>query len=153
MNTKDIRVLVKLMVDNDLSELNLEDGETKILLKRGAMGPVLAAAAAPMLPAMAAAPAPVAAAGEPAKAAAPQENLLEVRSPMVGTFYAAPRTDRENFTEVGASVTSDSVVCIIEAMKVMNEIKAELSGVVAEVCVKNAQPVEFGQVLFRVRPV
>ncbi|HAU36722.1 MAG TPA: acetyl-CoA carboxylase biotin carboxyl carrier protein, partial [Phycisphaerales bacterium] len=84
--------------------------------------------------------------------AKPAENLLEVKSPMVGTFYAAPSPDSEPYIAVGQAISDDSVVCIVEAMKVMNEIKAECAGTITEVCVKNAQPVEFGQVLFRVKP-
>jgi acetyl-CoA carboxylase biotin carboxyl carrier protein len=93
----------------------------------------------------------------PAAAAAPAEkpaaaHLIEIKSPMVGTFYAASSPDSDPYASVGAAVTEDSVVCIVEAMKVMNEVKAECSGTVVEVCVKNAQPVEYGQVLFRVEP-
>ncbi|MBS3822029.1 MAG: acetyl-CoA carboxylase biotin carboxyl carrier protein, partial [Phycisphaerae bacterium] len=82
----------------------------------------------------------------------PKDNLVEITSPMVGTFYAAPSPDSEAFVKVGDFVGEESVVCIVEAMKVMNEIKAECSGTIAEVCVKNAEPVEFGHVLFRVKP-
>jgi len=78
--------------------------------------------------------------------------LIEVKSPMVGTFYATPSPDSDPYVHVGAAVADDTIVCIVEAMKVMNEIKAECAGTIAEVCVKNAQPVEFGQVLFRVKP-
>jgi len=80
------------------------------------------------------------------------ETLVDVRSPMVGTFYAAPSPDSPAYVKVGDAVTEDTVVCIIEAMKVMNEIKAECAGALAEVCVRTVQPVEYGQVLFRVRP-
>jgi acetyl-CoA carboxylase biotin carboxyl carrier protein len=148
MDIKDIRVLVQLMVDNDLGELEIADGATKVHLKRqGAQGPMMAPAAS--APVYVQGPAAAPAAKEPA--AKPAEELLEIRSPMVGTFYTAPSPDSESFVQVGAAVREDSVVCIVEAMKVMNEIKAECSGVVREICVKNAQPVEFGQVLFRVK--
>jgi acetyl-CoA carboxylase biotin carboxyl carrier protein len=136
------------MVHNDLSELDISEGENKIHLKRG--GAVVSAApAAPV-----AAPAsPIAApASSAASPAAPADGLLEIRSPMVGTFYTAPSPDSEPFVQVGATVSDDSVICIVEAMKVMNEIKAERSGTIVEVCVKNAQPVEYGQVLFKVKP-
>ena len=96
--------------------------------------------------------APVAA---PAPAAHPQaagDEFIEITSPMVGTFYSSPSPDSDAFVTVGSRIGADTVVCIVEAMKVMNEIKAECGGVVAEVCVQNAQPVEYGQVLFRVRP-
>ncbi|HWZ27320.1 MAG TPA: acetyl-CoA carboxylase biotin carboxyl carrier protein [Gemmatimonadales bacterium] len=85
-------------------------------------------------------------------AAPPAPNLLEVKSPMVGTFYKSPEPGAEAYVKVGSRVTTGQVVCIIEAMKIMNEIESEVQGVVREVCVDNAQPVEFGQVLFRLDP-
>ncbi len=90
--------------------------------------------------------------GEGAAAAAPPSHLLEIKSPMVGTFYAAPEPGAEPYVKVGSRVSSGQVVCIIEAMKIMNEIESEVTGVVREVLVENAQPVEFGQPLFRVDP-
>jgi acetyl-CoA carboxylase biotin carboxyl carrier protein len=155
---KDIRRLVKLMADNDLTELDIKSGDTKIHLRRGGqeVHVVPAAPAAPTPPAPAATtpsaqpPAPREEAS--AETAQPAENLIEVKSPMVGTFYSAPSPDSDPFVTTGARVGEDTVVCIVEAMKVMNEIKAECSGTIAEICVKNAQPVEFGQVLFRVKP-
>lgn len=100
-------------------------------------------------PAPAATPAPAAA---PATApAADVSNLTEIKSPMVGTFYASPSPDAAPFVSAGQAVTPDTVVCIIEAMKVMNEIKAEVAGTVAEVCAENGKPVQFGQALFRVK--
>lgn len=151
MNIKDLRQLVKLMVENDLSELEIADDQTKVHLKRGPDGVPAAAGSVP-------AAAPVDVAGEkPAPAEtppeAPAEEFVEIRSPMVGTFYTASGPDSEPFVQVGSDLAEDTVVCIVEAMKVMNEIKAECSGVIAEICVKNAQPVEYGQVLFRLRPV
>ncbi len=161
MNIKDLRQLVKLMVDSDLSEVDLTDGEhNRIYIKRSTgdeptvvMAPHQAMhAMPPAAPAPAAAPSSSQGAeGEPAPA--PQgEELLEVRSPMVGTYYSAPSPDSEAYVSVGSAVSDDTVVCIVEAMKVMNEIKAECAGTIAEVCVSNAQPIEFGQVLFRVKP-
>jgi acetyl-CoA carboxylase biotin carboxyl carrier protein len=145
MDIEEIRQLVQLMVDNDLSELDITDGERTISLKRGGAGaavPVAAAgvAATPSAPGLPAAPAP------------PTEVLLEIKSPMVGTFYAASASDAEPYVTAGSAVGEDTVVCIVEAMKVMNEIKAECTGTIVEVCIKNTQPVEYGQVLFRVRP-
>jgi acetyl-CoA carboxylase biotin carboxyl carrier protein len=126
--------------------LDISEGENKIHLKRGGAvispAPVTAPASPVAAPAASAAPA----------AAPADDKLVEIRSPMVGTFYAAPSPDSEPFARVGAAVSDDSVVCIVEAMKVMNEIKAEHSGTIVEVCVKNAQPVEYGQVLFKVKP-
>ena len=98
---------------------------------------------------------PVAAIGEgeaPTRAEPPRENLLEVKSPMVGTYYAAPEPGAKPYATVGSRVTKGQVLCIIEAMKIMNEIEAEVSGLVREVCVQDAHPVEYGQVLFRVDP-
>ncbi len=152
MDIEEIKQLVQLMADNNLNELNITDGEKQINLKRGGPGGamVMVPAAAPAMPA---APAPAATAPAAAAApAAPADNYVEIRSPMVGTFYAAPSPDSEPFIKSGMTLSDDSVVCIIEAMKVMNEIKAECSGTVMEVCVRNAQPVEYGQVLFRVKP-
>jgi acetyl-CoA carboxylase biotin carboxyl carrier protein len=148
MEIKDIRQLVRLMVESDLSELDIAEGETKIHLKRGAGGVFIPAA--PMAPATIAPAAQGSAAAAPAPV--PASNLVEVKSPMVGTFYAAPSPDSQPYVSSGTVINDDSVVCIIEAMKVMNEIKSECSGTVVEICVKNAQPVEYGQVLFRVRP-
>jgi len=154
MEIKDIKQLIKLMVDNDLSEVDIEAGQDKVHLKRGSD---VAAAPAPVasLP-VAAAPAAAAPAeqAQPAaeKAEEPSDGLLEVKSPMVGTFYAASSPDSDPYVASGSNVGDETVVCIVEAMKVMNEIKAECSGTIAEMCVKNAQPVEFGQVLFRVKP-
>jgi len=152
MDIKNIKLLVKLMVDNDLSELDMADGDSKIHLKRGVGGvpmvmPPGAAFPVPQVPAAPGSAAPAAPAAEK-----PAEQFLEIRSPMVGTFYAAPSPDSEPYVTIGSAVGEDSVVSIIEAMKVMNEIKAEHSGTIVEICVKNAQPVEYGQVLFRVKP-
>jgi acetyl-CoA carboxylase biotin carboxyl carrier protein len=88
----------------------------------------------------------------PAEAAAPQTRLLEVKSPMVGTFYRAPEPGAEPYAKVGTRVTGGQTLCIIEAMKIMNELESEVSGVIREILVEDAQPVEFGQVLFRVEP-
>ena len=101
--------------------------------------------------AAAAAP-PSAAPAAPASAPAPVSHLLEIKSPMVGTFYSAPEPGAQPYAKAGTRVNTGQVVCIIEAMKIMNEIESEVGGVVKEVCVQNAQPVEFGQVLYRVDP-
>ncbi|MHC4717386.1 MAG: acetyl-CoA carboxylase biotin carboxyl carrier protein [Planctomycetota bacterium] len=156
IDIEQVKELVRLMVDNELSELDVSEGESKIKLRRGPSGEVVMTT--PALPAgqvvpVAAAPPPAPAAGEaaPAEAAEAAEELHEIKSPMVGTFYAASGPDAGPFVAVGDTVAIDTVVCIVEAMKVMNEIRAECSGQIAEVCVENAQPVEYGQVLFRVR--
>ncbi len=146
----EVKELVKLMVANDLSEIEIQDGQKGISLRRGSL--VAAGVATPV-----AAPAPLAQATTAAPAEEPAtdastENLLDVKSPMVGTFYSSPSPDSDFYVSHGSPVSDETVVCIVEAMKVMNEIKAECSGTVVEVCAKNAQPVEFGQVLYKVKP-
>lgn len=158
MNLDLIGQLVKVLRDTpELGAIEVRRGPlglwslvrvTRAGFSPGGGGVVVAAAPAPVAGA-AAAPAPQAAAPLPAAAASP---LLEIKSPMVGTFYKAPEPGAEAYVKVGARVAPGQVVCIIEAMKIMNEIEAEVGGVVREVCVENAQPVEFGQVLFRVDP-
>jgi acetyl-CoA carboxylase biotin carboxyl carrier protein len=140
------------MRKNDLSEFRLEQEGFKITLKRGVDFPALPTGAAPQLaysssPAPAVAPAPI----QPAPAAEPKEKLREVTSPMVGTFYAAASPESAPFATAGKEISEGSVVCIIEAMKVMNEIKSEIGGTIVEVVAENGKPVQFGQVLFRVR--
>lgn len=156
MDIEQVRQLVELMKEHDLTELLLRDGEQRIVLRRGPKGQMIVSPAAmqAMMPAApAAAPAPAAPAA-PVASAAPAEDagLVPIRSPMVGTFYSAPDPESKPYISPGSEVGPDSVVCIIEAMKVFNEIKAELAGTVEKVMVQNAQPVEFGQPLFMVRP-
>lgn len=154
IDLKDIKAIIDLMRKNSVSEFELENQEFKIKLKRGSNGGGLAAATedAPILayvqPPMAPAVPGVAA---PSLAPAPS-NELEIKSPMIGTFYRAPSPESAPYVEIGAEVHPDTVVCIIEAMKVMNEIKAEAKGVITQVMVENAKPVEFGQPLFKIRP-
>ncbi|MBS0195466.1 MAG: acetyl-CoA carboxylase biotin carboxyl carrier protein [Planctomycetes bacterium] len=146
MEIAKLKDLVALMKANDLTEVELRGDKESIVIKRGgAPAPVqyAAPAQAPVAPAVPAAPAAPAA---PAPVAGPA-----IESPMVGTFYSAPNPDAAPFVKVGQSVTPDTVVCIIEAMKVFNEIKAEKSGVVESVLAKNGQSVEFGQKLFALR--
>ena len=145
MDLRKIKSLVELMNENALSEVELEEEGMKVRLRKfGVGGPV--AVAAPL--AMSSAPAPAAAHAKPA-VEAPKGPV--VSSPMVGTFYRAPGPEAKPFADVGTKVGKDTVVCIIEAMKVMNEIKAECEGVVEEILVQNGQAVEFGQALFRLR--
>jgi acetyl-CoA carboxylase biotin carboxyl carrier protein len=140
--------IVKLMSCNDLNTVDVRDGERRIVLKRGAV----AAPAGYTVTQMA--PAPVAAA--PAAPAAPaveaEPKLTPIKSPMVGTFYAASSPDAKPFVQVGTQVDEETDVCIIEAMKVFNNIKAECRGSIAKILVTNGQAVEFGQVLFMVKP-
>ena len=135
-----VRMLVRLMVENELNEIDIKDADVRVHLKRGVGASVSPA------PANTPSTAPAAAAAPPA------DELIEIKSPMVGTYYSAPSPETEPYAAAGTPVTEDTVVCIIEAMKVMNEIKAECAGTIAEICVRNAQPVEYGQTLFRVRP-
>ena len=152
-----IQELIKIMRDNDLVELEIKRGDEQICLKR-AQPQVSAVAAMPVIGAGAqqAAAAVSQRAGLPqgGQSAAQQsgQELVEIKSPIVGTFYQTPSPDSEPYAQVGSHVEPQTVVCIIEAMKVMNEIKAETSGTIAEVCVANGQAVEYGQVLFRLRP-
>jgi acetyl-CoA carboxylase biotin carboxyl carrier protein len=144
-----IRSLVTLMRRHDLNEIDLHDGARRIRLRRGfrpAAAPVVPLAAAPATPEAAPSkPAPP----EPAPAG---KRLVEIKSPTPGTFYAAASPDAEPFVRVGSRVTPTAVVCLIEAMKLFNEIQAECNGVIQEILVQNQQPVEHGQVLFRVDP-
>ena len=157
VDLKDIKAIIDLMRKNSLSEFELERQDFKIKLKRGVTGQVvpveeslppvyptpLPPAGTPGLPV---APVPAAA---PSPSAPP---VLEIKSPMIGTFYRAPSPDANDYVEISTEVTPETVVCLIEAMKVMNEIKAEVKGVVTHILVENAKPVEFGQPLFRIRP-
>ena len=147
------------MKQNGLEELEIRQDDDKIYLKRSqpqtAQGPTITS-----LPVMkqefGAAPLPAQGADVTGQPGAPQpprdENLLEIKSPIVGTFYAKPSPDSEPYVEIGSSVGPQTIVCIIEAMKVMNEIKAETSGTIVDVLVTDGQAVEYGQVLFKVRP-
>jgi acetyl-CoA carboxylase biotin carboxyl carrier protein len=145
VDLKDIKAIVDLMEKNGLTAFEMEKGGFRIALSKGAVAvPAVSYAPAPV----AAAPAPPA--GAPAEAAAsPAASGKEIPSPMVGTFYSAPSPESPAFVKVGQKVTPDTVVCIIEAMKVMNEIKSEVSGTITEVAAENGQPVQFGQALFR----
>jgi acetyl-CoA carboxylase biotin carboxyl carrier protein len=154
-----IRQLVEMMVANDLVEVSLRDGDVEVSLRRPNVesppiplpDPVVQASApaagpTPVQPTEAAPPAASAAASD-------DTDLVEITSPMVGTFYSASDPETPPFVAVGTEVHPGSVVCILEAMKVFNEIKAEISGTIERILVKNEQPVEYGQPLFAVRPL
>lgn len=154
MDIAKLKELVALMADNDLTEVELKGDKESVTIKRGVGGaPVVHYATAAPAPAMAPAAAPAAAApaAAPAPAVATVAPGIHIESPMVGTFYASPNPDAGPFVKVGQQVSPDTVVCIIEAMKVFNEIKAEKSGVLESMLVKNGQAVEFGQKLFTLR--
>jgi acetyl-CoA carboxylase biotin carboxyl carrier protein len=154
VDLKDIKAIIDLMKKNSITEFELERQDSKIRLKRGLTGgtpvvqydePVIASpvqvlspVGAALAPAIAA---PTASTGE-----------IDIKSPMIGTFYRAPSPEAGNYAEIGTDVSAETVVCIIEAMKVMNEIKSEVKGVITQVLVENGKPVEFGQPLFKVRP-
>jgi len=161
MKIDEIKTIVKLMADNDLTEFKIEADECNLCIRRGSpqtfvSSPILAASAAPVIaaaPIPTAAPAvsvPAAATPAATPAAAPAEAVkrITIDSPIVGTFYRSSSPDSPSFINIGDTVTPDTVVCIIEAMKVMNEIKAEKAGVIKEILVENATPVEFGQPIF-----
>lgn len=165
IDIRKLKELVRLMVENDLTELDLKDQEEEVTVKRGLVGghpggyvlsggmPVAAIPGPAMAPRASASAPDEASEGEPAPSApADSPDAKPIESPMVGTFYASPSPDAPPFVSVGASVGPDTVVCIIEAMKVFNEIKAECSGVVDRVLVNSGEPVEFGQRLFLIRP-
>jgi acetyl-CoA carboxylase biotin carboxyl carrier protein len=154
IDIRKLKELVRLMVENDLTELDLRDEQETVTVKRPGIHAVPQVVAAPVMaqPMVAAAPAAAAAAAPAAAAPAAKEALPAIESPMVGTFYATPGPDKAPFVSVGSKVGPDTTVCLIEAMKIFNEIKAETSGTVEEVLVKSGQPVEFGQPLFRIRP-
>ncbi len=165
IDIRKLKELVRLMVENDLTELNLQDQAETVTVKRGmgmvvgggaVMGPPMvhtapvASAAAPAASMLAAAAAP--AAGGGGAAAASEAGLVAITSPMVGTFYASANPEAAPFVTAGKAVTPDTTVCLVEAMKVFNEIKAETTGVIERVLVQSGQSVEYGQKLFLVRP-
>ena len=149
MDLKDIKAIIDLMKKNSISEFEMEKADFKIRLKRGLNGVAMASQPDEAPPVMIAPHA----AGTPASAAPTTQSSpdAQIKSPMIGTFYRSPSPEAGPYVEVGSEVTPETVVCIIEAMKVMNEIKAEVRGVVTQVLVDNAKPVEFGQPLFKVR--
>ena len=164
MDLKQIKQIIDLMKRSELTEFSVEEEGFKLKIRRGANGlPIVSStrgsnppftpfdAPAPGAPTPSAAastpPIPVAAPGAPAEEA----GITYVKSPMVGTFYRAPSPENKPFADVGTKVIESNVVCIIEAMKIMNEIQAETKGTIVEVLVENGQPVEYGQRLFKVK--
>lgn len=152
MDVDMLEQLVKLMSANDLRTVDVRDGDRRVVLKRGSAAPTGGMAYAPVQhyaapPATAAAPA-----ATPAAPTDETAGLVPVKSPMVGTFYSAASPDAKPFVQVGSTVDEETDVCIIEAMKVFNNIKAETRGSIAKILVTNGQTVEFGQALFLVKP-
>ena len=152
MDLKDIKSIIDLMKKNSISEFELEREDFKIKLKRGGSQPAQnddfpVSTYVPPVAITTAGAIPVA-----LQSPSTGSGELEIKSPMIGTFYRAPSPEAANYVEIGSEVNADTVVCIIEAMKVMNEIKAEVKGTISQILVENAKPVEFGQPLFRIRP-
>ena len=159
MELKEIRQLIKIVEGSDISEFKLEEEGMKLVIKKElksgngtvtetAIQMVPAAVAAQPAAALQEAPVAAPAPAPPAAEEAPAANVHEVRSPMVGTFYRAPSPDADPYVEVGDSVSVGQTLCIVEAMKLMNEIESEVSGKIVKILVENAQPVEYNQVLF-----
>ncbi len=163
MDLKQIKQIIDLMKRSDLTEFAVEEEGFKLKIRRGANGlpvastsrsgsnPPFSLGDAPVNPPTVAPAAPTALANAPAGEAPDEAGVTYIKSPMVGTFYRSPSPDAKAFAEPGTKVTETSVVCIIEAMKIMNEIQAETKGTVVEVLVENGQPVEYGQRLFKVK--
>ena len=148
MKLDEIKSIVKLMSENDLTEFKIESEDMHLCIRRGSANSTTVVSAAPVMAAQPGIqPAPVQAPAAPAEPAAIDKNKI-IESPIVGTFYRSSTPGAEAFVKVGAKVEADQTVCIIEAMKVMNEIKAEKSGVIKEILAENGEPVEFGQPLF-----
>ena len=155
MDLKDIKAIIDLMKKNSISEFELERQDFKIRLKRGPSTGVIPVQYDEQTSLASQFPAAAVATGSPATnihATPTGVSELDIKSPMIGTFYRAPSPESAPYVDIGSEVNPEAVVCIIEAMKVMNEIKAEVKGVVTQVLVENAKPVEFGQPLFKIRP-
>ena len=154
MDFKKIKKLVSLVETSDISSLSVEEDNLKVEIKRE--GPTqIIQSSVPAQPIQSAVPAPQVAATDAPQPASQESNdtagLIEIKSPMVGTFYASPNPESPAFVEVGKTIKKGDVVCIIEAMKLFNEIEAEIEGTIEKVCLENSAPVEFGQTLFLVR--
>jgi len=161
MDLKEIKAVIDLMTRNGLTEFELEKGDFKIKVKRGPSGEWITSTAPSAATSqvhhhhaapVAAIPAAVPVAAAPSTPAPASPTGAQIVSPMVGTFYRSPSPDSPPYIEPGQEVNEDTVVCIIEAMKVMNEIKAEVRGIIVEVLAQNGKPVEFGKPLFSIRP-
>lgn len=151
MNLKEIKEMIDLMNENNLSEIEIERNGMKIKLKRAAEAGQ--EVIVERIPATVAKQPPAAEkAGAPPKEAV-EKRLIEIKAPIVGTFYKAPSPEAEPFVEIGQEVEVGQVVCVIEAMKLMNEIKSEVKGKVIDILAENADPVEYGQILFLIEPV
>jgi acetyl-CoA carboxylase biotin carboxyl carrier protein len=158
VDLRDIKAIIDLMKKNSISEFELEKQDFKIKLKRGGNGvaPSMAYEDGTVIQTLGQQPAMLmgpAGQGGSQGGHPPAVQDQDIKSPMIGTFYRSPSPESAPYVEVGTEVNADTVVCIIEAMKVMNEIKAEAAGVITQALVENAKPVEFGQPLFKLKPV
>ena len=147
MNVKELKEMITLMNENGLTEIEVEREGQRIRLKKGFSGMPEVTQERVFTP-----PQPTSAAAPAKEPETVKSNLIEIKAPMVGTFYRAPAPDAPSFAEKGDMIEPGQVVCIIEAMKLMNEIKSEVKGKVVDILVENAQPVEFGHVLFLIEP-
>jgi acetyl-CoA carboxylase biotin carboxyl carrier protein len=146
MNIKDLKEYIEFMTEHELSELEVQDGDKKIRLKKDTCHAMAAMPVPQMMATQGGMQIP------PAKAGA-AEGMIEIKSPMVGTFYRSPSPGAKSYIEVGTTIKPGDVLCIVEAMKLMNEIKAEVSGKIVQINAENGDPVEFGQALFTIEPV
>jgi acetyl-CoA carboxylase biotin carboxyl carrier protein len=161
MNQKELKELIEFLIEKDIAEFELERGDVKVRIKRGTDPVVAAVPHFAVHPAVASGPElglspvmPVAKEAHPAKesAPAPEEGLHTVRSPIVGTFYESPSPGSPPFAKAGDKIEVGQVLCIVEAMKLMNEIEADVAGEIVKKLVANGQPIEYGQELFLIRP-
>jgi acetyl-CoA carboxylase biotin carboxyl carrier protein len=155
MNQKEIKELIEFLIEKDIAEFELERGDVKLRVKRGQPAPAqIVLPSVPAIPVTPSAPAPSAPPSKEAAAEAPAaaENLHTVRSPIVGTFYESPSPGSPPFVNVGDQVEVGQVLCIVEAMKLMNEIESDVAGEVVKKLSSNGQPIEYGQELFVIRP-
>jgi acetyl-CoA carboxylase biotin carboxyl carrier protein len=152
MDIKDLKLIVKMITETDITEFELENGEEKIRLRRGTVQPQQLYAAQPVQQMVAAAPVAVSVQASPQTVVATDEGT-SVPSPIVGTFYRSPAPDAAPYVEVGQVVEKGQILCIVEAMKLMNEIEAEFRCKIIKISKENAQPVEFGEALFIVEPL
>lgn len=151
IDIRKLKELVKLMVANDLAEMDLRDTDEQVTIRRHG-DTFVTSAPASVAPVAAVAPQSPPAEPQAPAVEAPAEEGVEIVSPMVGTFYISPDPDSPAFVQVGGAVSDDTTVCIVEAMKIFNEIKAQCTGTITKVLVANGEPVEFGQPLFLVKP-
>ncbi|MEO7213212.1 acetyl-CoA carboxylase biotin carboxyl carrier protein [Mucilaginibacter sp.] len=152
MDIKQIQDLIRFVSKSGVNEVSIEQKDFKITIKTNEAAPAVYHAALPAAPVAAAAPAPVAPAPEPVVAVADTSNYITIKSPMIGTFYRSASPEKPLFVNVGDEISSGSVLCIIEAMKLFNEIESEVSGRIVKILVDNASPVEYDQPLFLVEP-